>query len=192
MRGVAPWSIAVFLSAALAPGGADAAGGEPLAAADDPALSAVLEQLPLMGHRNWIVVADSAYPWQSRAGIETLMARSDQLALVEAVLEALDAAAHVRPMVYLDAELEQVPEDDAPGVSAYRTRLDAILGDRPIEIRPHEEIIAALDEAGEAFRVLIVKTDLTIPYTSVFLELDCGYWSGQAEARLRAAMGAAP
>jgi hypothetical protein len=25
--------------------------------------------LPLFGHRNWIVVADSAYPAQSRSGI---------------------------------------------------------------------------------------------------------------------------
>ena len=27
---------------------------------------------PVMGHRNWVVVADLAYPAQSRAGIETI------------------------------------------------------------------------------------------------------------------------
>src|SRR5665213_988847 len=29
------------------------------------------ERLPLYGHRNWIVIADSAYPLQSAPGIET-------------------------------------------------------------------------------------------------------------------------
>jgi hypothetical protein len=36
--------------------------------------------------------------------------------------------------------------------------------------------------------VLILKTSATIPYTSVFLQLNCRYWSDDAEARLRAAM----
>jgi hypothetical protein len=29
---------------------------------------------------------------------------------------------------------------------------------------------------------------MTIPYTSVFFELDCGYWNAEAEVRLRQAM----
>jgi hypothetical protein len=47
-----------------------------------------------------------------------------------------------------------------------------------------------LDKAAETFRVLVLKTDLALPYTSVFLELDCGYWSPGAERRLREAMKA--
>ena len=35
------------------------------------------------------------------------------------------------------------------------------------------------------FNVLLLKTDLVIPYTSVFLQLDCGYWNAEKEARLR-------
>jgi len=39
-----------------------------------PAWRATLDdRLPLLGHRNWIVVADSAYPWQASAGIETIV-----------------------------------------------------------------------------------------------------------------------
>ncbi len=52
----------------------------------------------------------------------------------------------------------------------------------------HEQIIARLDQAAQVFRVLIIKTDLTIPYTTVFFELDCGYWSAEAEQRLRQAI----
>jgi hypothetical protein len=36
------------------------------------------KELPLLGHRNWIVVADSAYPLQTSPGIETITANEDQ------------------------------------------------------------------------------------------------------------------
>jgi len=81
-----------------------------------------------------------------------------------------------------------VREEDAPGISSYRERLGTLLTGSEIRVLPHEEIIAKLDRAGELFRVLVVKTNMRIPYTSVFFELDCGYWSAQAEKQLRAAM----
>ena len=34
----------------------------------------------------------------------------------------------------------------------------------------------------------MVKTTLAVPTTSVFLELDCGYWSPEAEAKMREKM----
>ncbi len=49
----------------------------------------------------------------------------------------------------------------------------------------HERIIAKLDESAKLFNVVILKSTLAIPYTSVFLELDCGYWNANAEKRLR-------
>ena len=45
----------------------------------------------------------------------------------------------------------------------------------------HEQIIAKLDQVSQVFRVLIIKTDLTIPYTTVFFELGCAYWPADAE-----------
>jgi hypothetical protein len=57
-----------------------------------------------------------------------------------------------------------------------------------VERLPHEQIIHKLDECAEVFRILIIKTDMTIPYTSVFFELDCSYWNATAEERLRQAM----
>ena len=56
----------------------------------------------------------------------------------------------------------------------------------------HEELIARLDKAAATFNVLVLKTTLTLPYTSVFVELECGYWSGDAEKRLREAMKPKP
>jgi hypothetical protein len=34
----------------------------------------------------------------------------------------------------------------------------------------------------------MVKTTLAVPYTTVFLELDCGYWGPDAEAKMRELM----
>jgi hypothetical protein len=142
--------------------------------------------LPLYGHRNWIVVADSAYPAQSNPGIETLFTGSDHTEVLKKVLDAIGASSHVRANVYLDAELKFAAEEDAPGVSALRNEITRLLTGKNTRELAHEEIIARLDQAGKLFRILILKSTLTIPYTSVFLELDCGYWGEEAEKRLRA------
>jgi hypothetical protein len=146
------------------------------------------EELPLLGHRNWIAVVDSAYPLQTSVGIETVETNAEQLDVVRAVLDELSKVKHVRPVVFTDAELKMVPESDAAGVTAYRDALDAVLRGRGMQSVPHEEIIGKLDEAGETFHVLVLKTKMTIPYTSVFLRLDCGYWSDEQENRLRERM----
>jgi len=146
-------------------------------------------ELPVLGHRNWIIIADSAYPAQSRAGIETIATGADQIQVVKAVLKAVDNAKHVRATVYVDAEMKYVSEKDARGINAYRKELAALLGKRTVKQVPHEELIAKLDEAAKTFRILIFKTELTLPYTSVFLELDCGYWNSGAEQKLRQAIG---
>jgi hypothetical protein len=147
-------------------------------------------ELPLLGHRNWIVVVDSAYPLQTSAGIETIETNAEQLDVVRAVLDEVSKAKHVRPAIFTDAELNFVPESDAAGVTAYREALKAALAGRETQTLPHEQIIAKLDEAGKTFHILVLKTRLTIPYTSVFLRLDCGYWSDEQEKRLREKMAA--
>lgn len=140
------------------------------------------------GHRNWIAIVDSAYPEQTSPGIETMVTGADQLRAVELVLGAFAHRRHVRPIIYLDAELQHVPESDAPGIEKYRADLDGLLAAHAVNHRPHAQLIQALDEASQNYRVLVLKTNLELPYTSVFIELDCGYWSAEAEARLREAI----
>jgi hypothetical protein len=146
------------------------------------------DRLPLYGHRNWIVIADSAYPAQSQQGIETIASGEEQTAVLARVFQLLGECSHIKPTVYTDKELNFVAEADAPGVTAYRGQLEALLKGREALSFPHEEIIAKLDRVGETFRVLLIKTTLAIPYTSVFFELECGYWNSEAEKRLRAAI----
>jgi len=152
--------------------------------------AALNERILLYGHRNWVVVAGSAYPAHACAGIETIVAPAGQLEVVEAALSSMSAARHVKPAVYTDRELAFVDERDAPGITRYREELAALLAGRTVRPIPHEEILAKLDEAGRKFRVLLIKTNLAMPYASVFLELECGFWSAEAESRLRAAMTA--
>jgi hypothetical protein len=146
--------------------------------------------LPLYGHRNWIVVADSAYPAQSKPGIETIVSGASLLEVARKVLDAVNASRHVRANVYLDHELDFVSESDAPGVTHFRRQLTDLLKSANRTPMLHEQIIARLDQVSQVFRVLIIKTDLTIPYTSVFFELGCAYWPSDAEDRMRKAMAA--
>ncbi len=148
------------------------------------------ELLPLYGHRNWIVVTDSAFPVQSNPGIETIVAGGDQIEVVLKLLDAMAACKHIRVNVYADKEMTFIAERDAPGMTEYRKQLDGALKGAQMQSIPHEQIIAKLNQAAQLFRVLVIKTDLTIPYTSVFFELDCGYWSAEAEHRMREAMKA--
>ncbi len=148
--------------------------------------------MPLLGHRNWVLIVDSAYPLQTSPGVETIETNAGQLDVVRAVLAQINASIHVRPLVYMDAELPFVPDADAPGASAYRTEIGTILHAYPIQSLPHDQIIANIADAGRQFQVLVLKTKMTIPYTSVFIRLDCKYWSADDEKRMRARMAAAP
>ena len=47
-----------------------------------------------------------------------------------------------------------------------------------------------IDEAGKTFRILFIKTTVKIPYTSVYMRLDCGYMSDEVERKIRTAMAA--
>jgi hypothetical protein len=141
--------------------------------------------LPLLGHRNCIVVADSAYPWQTSPGIETVATGADHLEVLAAAVDAIARTPHLRAIALVDAELALVDEAHAPGIDALRDGVAAALARVETRALPHEDIIRALDEAGRLFHVLLLKTTLALPYTSVFLQLDCGYWSAEAEADLR-------
>jgi hypothetical protein len=106
-------------------------------------------------------------------------------------VHAVDRADHVRASVFLDSELQYVSEEAASGIDGYRTDLKNVLGQRKVFTLPHEVLIDQLKKAGETFHVVVIKTDLTLPYTSVFVRLDAGYWSDEAEQALRRSMQSA-
>jgi hypothetical protein len=164
------------------------ASAAPAVSSHDAWKQIIQNRLALYGHRNWIVVADSAYPSQSADGIETIAADAGQIEVVDYVLKSLANSRHVTPTIYTDQELRFLTDKDAPGISGYRDQLFALLQDRKANALLHEQLIAKLDSVSRSFRVLIVKTNIALPYTTVFLQLDCSYWPPEAEGRLRARM----
>lgn len=160
----------------------------PLVSAQSDWKAHVAQAMPLMGHRNWILIVDSAYPLQSSPGVETIETNASHLGVLRYVLDSINSSIHVRPLIYMDKELPFVPDDDAPGASAYREQVQKLLADYTIESLPHERVISQIDETSKEFHVLVLKTTMTIPYSSVFIRLDCKYWSADAEKRMRARM----
>lgn len=169
----------LFLASALHPSQAIAQAGWQ---------SHVAQEMPLLGHRNWILIVDSAYPLQSSPGVETIETNASNLDVLRYVLGTINNSIHVRPLIYMDKELAFVPDDDAPGASAYRDQIQKLLADYTIESIPHERLISQIDETSKEFHILILKTTMTIPYSSVFIRLDCKYWSADAEKRMRSRM----
>ncbi|MGH9590929.1 MAG: hypothetical protein ACRD25_11070, partial [Terracidiphilus sp.] len=63
----------------------------------------VISDLPLLGHRNWILIVDSAYPLQVTPGIQTIETDEPMLAVAHFVLGTIDQSIHVRPDIFMDA-----------------------------------------------------------------------------------------
>ncbi|MGP0017902.1 MAG: RbsD/FucU domain-containing protein [Candidatus Sulfotelmatobacter sp.] len=152
----------------------------------------VQNRLSLYGHRNWIVVADSAFPAYASPGIETIAVNEDLPSVLKYVAHAISSSRHVRATVFVDQELQFIDEHDYPGVTQFRRQIAAEFAKQQVTAdMPHADIMNKVDEAGKTFRILFLKTTATIPYTSVFMRLDCGYLSDDVERKIRTAMAAA-
>ena len=148
------------------------------------------EDLNLLGHRNWILVVDKAFPEQSSPGMKYLYVEQDLLPTLEYVLKQVESSTHVTPVVYRDKELAYVTEEQVPGIGKFRTSADRILEKYAVNTLLHDDVFRKLDESASLFRVLVIKTNGTLPYTSVFLQLDCSYWGPEDERVLRDRMEA--
>ena len=144
--------------------------------------------LPAMGAHNWIVLADPAYPLQNTGDIEVVTTGLSQPDLLTAVLNALAATRHVRPVFYTDAELPFVSESDAHGIGAWRAQLDGMLKGGEVSAVPAAQNESKIEDAAHTYHVLVLKSTTALPYSAVFIELHTGYWNPDAEKRLRNAM----
>lgn len=129
----------------------------------------------LLGHRNWIVVTDMAYPLQSRSGIITIDTAEDYFIVLSYVNELIEKQPHIRAVIHQDLELKSLTENKVKGIDTFKEKCYSLFeGD--INFEEHESLITKLDEVSLLFNVVILKTNLTMPFTSCFFELDCKYW----------------
>ena len=144
--------------------------------------------IPLLGHRNWILVVDKAYPAQSATGIEVVNTGKELPEVLSATLAQLKKATHVMPVVYQDKELASLNYSLFPGVDTFKTAMSGQLSGYRVQSILHDTVLAHIGNTAANFKVLILKTETVIPYSSVFLELDCRYWGPEKEKALRNAM----
>lgn len=150
--------------------------------------TAVEMQAAQLGYRNWIVIAESSFPAHSRPGTRQVNTYQPIPVVLDEVLRALERTEHVRPRIYTTRELPVVENDFAPGIDAYRGELETSLhGYNPVEL-DQDSLITLVHDAQRSFDVLVLRTTTALPYSTVFLELQPGYWDGESEERLRERM----
>ena len=143
------------------------------------------EDLHMLGHRNWILVVDKAFPEQSSPGMKYIYVDEELIPTLQYVLNAIESSTHVSPVIYSDKELSFITEDQVPGIDKFKSERGGILAGREVNTLLHEDVFSLLDESSSLFRTLVIKTNCTKPYTSVFLQMDCSYWGQDNEAVLR-------
>lgn len=148
----------------------------------------VRDAIPLMGHRNWLLVTDMAFPKQNAAGVHYINTGEKLLPVLRQVLTQLQSAGHVRPVIYQDRELAYLTEQLSPGINSFRDSVKTLLHGLPVQAILHDSVFTKIDAASRLFDVWVLKTTEQMPYTSVFMQLNCGYWTDSNENALRKMM----
>ena len=146
---------------------------------------AVANQTSQLGYRNWIVISEASLPAQNRPGIRQVTANVDIPEVLTYVIETLEQTQHVSPQFYLTRELRSLDTALTPGIDEHRKKLKVALRSHDSIELEQQSLLTLLEDASTSFDVLVIRTPTALPYTSVFIELQPGYWDAESEARLR-------
>ena len=142
-------------------------------------------QLPLLGHRNWILIVDKAFPLQTTEGVSMVYAEEELLDVLEYTLGRIKENNHIRPVIYTDKELDFIDQELVPEIEDYKSSLSEVIGQSNVQVLLHDSVFVKIDQASKLFKTLVIKTNQVIPYSSVFIELDCDYWSKEKETPIQ-------
>ena len=145
-------------------------------------------ELPMLGHRNWILVVDKAFPAMNAPGIEVIYADDNLLSVLKYTLSKIDFSSHVRPIIYVDKEMQFMTPQLENGVDAFRDSLKHIVNNQTLHPELHDSVFTKIQKTSDLFKVLVIKTNGNRAYSSVFLQLDCAYWNSEQEGQLRKEM----
>lgn len=140
------------------------------------------------GHRNWILIVDKAFPSQNSAGIVTIDTHQGLLKVLDYTLSQINSSSHIKPLIFTDKELNYITKEQVENIGEYRTALLKSIGKYQPQSMLHDSVFVNIDKASKLFQVLVLKTDEVIPYSSVFIQLDCKYWTTEKENDLRKRM----
>lgn len=145
----------------------------------------IAENVSPLGARNWIVIAEASYPVYAGTGVQTMAVDAPSDAVFMEVLDILESEGKLIPRIWICKEMEAVAEDYAPGIRKYRQSIGKLIPGRFHYSLPNRIINSQVEDAIKQFRVLVIKTNTTLPYSNIAIELDSGYWSADSEAELR-------
>ena len=146
------------------------------------------EHISEFGHRNWILIVDKAFPAQNTDGVITIDTKENLQDVLSFTLQQIGASTHVKPIIYTDTEFAYLSSEQVSVIDEYKLARAGILERYNPRVLLHDSVFVKIDQASRLFKVLVLKTNELIPYSSVFIELDCKYWSPVKEKTLRDAM----
>jgi len=146
------------------------------------------DEVHKLGSFNWVIVAEPAFPALSRSGVITVTTPASTTSALDSVLQSIDSHSHVRPNIHLVREANAITENDTPGIDAFRAQLKNVLAGRETQTLTNDTLNLLITDARKNYRILVIKTTTSLPYTSIFLELESGYWDGVSETALRKRM----
>ncbi|MFT6179773.1 MAG: hypothetical protein ACI9NQ_000905 [Paracoccaceae bacterium] len=145
----------------------------------------VSREVNALGIQNWVIVAESSFPVVSRRGVRTIVVDAEVPELVDYVVNELEKSETVTPSFSTARELPFVKNDRAPGVDEFRKLLKTALHGHPVREMDHRSLTLLAHSDSAKYAVLVLKTKTALPYSSVFIELDSGYWDRDSEDNLR-------
>lgn len=151
----------------------------------DQTRASIAPQLQQLGARNWVVIADPTYPIPAGAGVLTMAVPSGSADTFREVLDLLEMQASLTPRIWVCNEMDAVTEELAPGIKEYRQEVNSLLSGRFCYHLDERIISMQLADASQKYRVLYLKTNTQLPYSSIAIELDSGYWNPDSEAEIR-------
>ncbi len=138
-----------------------------------------------LGAYNWILVTESAYPAPGRPEAHTVISPYQLPQTLDSVLQTIESSGHIRPRIYLTREVDELSETYAPGIENHRAKLSKYLNERTTQSLSARSLESLLRSSKNGNRVLVVKSQTSLPYTSIYIELESGYWDGESETALR-------
>ena len=146
------------------------------------------QQLPVLGHRNWILIVDKAFPVQNSEGVITINTGEKLLPVLKYTLKEIAKSTHVKPNIFMDKELNFITSTQASNINQYRDSLRSVFTNSNVELIKHDSVFVKIDKASKLFRIVVLKTEEVIPYSSVFIQLDCKYWNAEKQQQLEKTM----
>jgi len=148
----------------------------------------VSREVDALGIQNWIVIAESSFPVVSRRGVRTVVVDAEIPELVDFVVNDLERSENVTPSFNTARELPYVKNDRAPGIDQFRKDLKEALHGHKVRQLDYRSLSLLAHSDASKYVVLVLKSKTALPYSSVFIELDSGYWDRDSEDGLRTEM----